>query len=192
MSDLADFRSYYLAASDDQLLLWASDAANLLPTARSALSEELERRHLPPFVVEAPPEVQSPKFGGWLLVYCFSALVIYPIWLVFNCIDRPSFALICAPHSVLVIGSGILLWKRNPRGLDWIRWAYLYLLTLFCLDLIALIFSGNFEALGTFIGSVLVGSIPLLLWWRYFRRSTYVRAIYGQNMRRLFGRKASG
>jgi hypothetical protein len=189
--DLMDFRSYYLTASDDQLLLWANDSANLLPTAREALREELERRNLVAQLAEIQPEPTTPKFGGWLAVYCFSSLFIYPIWLIFLWAKQPLLGVIGLPHSVFVIGSGILLWKRNPRGLAWVRWAYLYLLTLFCLDLVALAINHDLMATLDFIIDVGVGSIPLVLWWLYFRRSKYIRAMYGQNMRSLLGRKAS-
>jgi len=187
-----DFASYYASLSDDDLLRLTADVANLRPEAREALSTETQKRNLPCVSVDwnAQPEPKPPAGGGWLLLYCVGAVFINPIWLIFTTVNQPTVALIAAPDSVLLLGAGILLWKRNPRGLDWVRWSYLYLFGLLCVDFVVVAMGRNPEAIGAFIGETLVGLIPVLLWWLYFRRSKYIYAVYGQNIRPFFGKKS--
>jgi hypothetical protein len=188
-----DFASHYASLPDDELLRLTADVANLRPEAREALRAETQTRNLPCVTVDwnAQPKLEPLKIRGWLFLYCLGAVLINPVWLYFTVSSQPTLGLIVAPDSILVMGGGLLLWRRDPRGLDWVRWSYLYLFALLCLDLVVFAVEGNPEAIGYFVGSVLVGSIPLLLWWIYFRRSKYVRAVYGQNMRSLFGKKSS-
>ena len=118
-------------------------------------------------------------------MYCISALVVYPVWLIITAIQRPLFGVFGVPHAVLVIGSGVMLARRNPRGLIWLRWALIAMLVLFLLSSITVFLSsGPIDDLYFIVGSA-IGMIPMALWWAYFRRSKRVREIYGDNMKGL-------
>jgi hypothetical protein len=41
------------------------------------------------------------------------------------------------------------------------------------------------ESFLDYVFGVFFGSIPLILWWLYFRKSKLVREIYGHNMKGL-------
>jgi hypothetical protein len=188
---MPDFARHYAASSDEALLRWADDVVNLVPAARTALLAEMQRRQLVVENVEweAAPPTKPVRMGGWLWLYCIGSVGIYPIWAIANTIQKPAFGVILLPHAILQIGAGVMLWRRNPRGLRWLRWAFLYIGVLFILGLATVLIQGDLFKIGDYIGDTLVGAIPTVLWWFYFRRSKHVRQVYGRNMDGILRKK---
>jgi TPR repeat protein len=149
---------------------------------------------LPTLDSTAAPVPAMQKIGGWLLFYCVCAVIVEPIVTLVNLAHYPIWAsiFIGLPLGVLHIGSGFLLWRRNPNGLRWVRWGLLYqfscVLFLLLLHLLSLGTSSPAWTL-SFVGTessevedVVKSLIPALIWWKYFRESQRVRATFGHNM----------
>lgn len=185
MSQPPDFQGHYNIASDDQLLLWADDVANLVPSARHALHAEMQRRGLSVEEIEWAKQPETPKLkvGGWLFLYCFSTVIADPIWLIITTAKQPSIGLFCAPYSLLLFWSGLLLWKKNPSGLRWVRRAFLLWAILLSLGFVVSVITRDALSTTYYAVDCILGSIPLFLWWRYFRKSKYINELYGENMR---------
>ena len=192
MSAPRDYSKHYAAASDDDLLRLADDVVSLLPRAREALRAEMGNRGLPVEKVDwnAQP-VQKVKMGGWLLVYCFGAVIIQPIWLAMTLYREPLSSIFLLPYGVILFVSGVLLWKGNPRGLVWVRRGFLLVAILACLMLPLVFLIDDTLSFINYIIDVSVGSIPVILWWMYFRKSKHVREVYGKNMDGLRRQKIS-
>ena len=182
-----DYTQLYSLSPDEDLSRLSLEVESLVPEAREALRLEMERRSLPVEAIDwtAQPEQRPPIVSGWLWLYCFISVFIYPIWVIVTLFRSPLLLdIILIPHSVLVIGSGVLLRKKNPKGLVWVRLSFLYLGALFCLMAPLALLKGV-ESFLDYVFGVFFGSIPLILWWLYFRKSKLVREIYGHNMKGL-------
>jgi ATP-dependent DNA helicase PIF1 len=174
-----DHSKSFSSISDDDLLRLADDAISLAPITRKALESELDRRTRPDKRSKTSSYSDSPKIGGWLLLYCFIACFVLPIWTLGLLLTAPLWLwLLFLPHSLLSGGAGILLWRRSPKGLHWARLSFLYLFTLTLGFVLLLISVGVGQAVSAFSAAV-----PSILWWIYFRKSGRVRAVYGQSMR---------
>jgi len=153
---------------------------------------EMERRSLPVETIDwtEQPE-QRASVSGWLWLYCFSSVFIYPIWALVTLFRGPFLlSILLIPNAVLVIGSGLYLRKENPKGLTWARLNFLYLGALFCLIAPLSLLKG-IESFFDYVIGVFFGSIPLILWWLYFRKSKLVCEIYGHNMKGLPWQRSS-
>ena len=178
------YAHHYASLSEDDLQRLTLDVKSLVPEARVALRREMERRHLQADRIDwtAQPISNVDTVGGWLLFYCVSAVIVLPLWLVVALPQYPLWvALLFLPPSVLYVGSGLLLWRRNPNGLRWVRWSLLYLFAVALMLLLLALVSVNSQV----IPGLVVGSIPSILWWKYFRKSQRVHAIFGHNMQAL-------
>ena len=176
-----------LHAEQEQLGEFPQIAHNPVPSSPS----------LPTLDSTAAPVPAMQNIGGLLLFYCVCAVIIIPIWTLATLAQGPIWAsLFLSPLGVLRhIGSGLLLWRRNPNGIRWVRWGLLYqfscLLFLLLLHLLSLGTSSPAWTL-SFVGTessevadVVKSLIPALIWWKYFRESKRVRATFGHNMEGL-------
>lgn len=189
---MPDFARHYAASSDEALLRWADDVENLVPEARGALMEEMDRRRLVTDGVQwdAPAPSRDPRAPGWIFIYCFGALVIDPIWTLLTVGKEPRLAFIFVPYCVLLATSAVMLLRRSPRALRVVRWCFIYYLSVVVLGLLAVFLTGGILQFFDFALKALFGSILLILWWFYFRRSKMVRAVYGKNMDGLWAKAA--
>ena len=182
MNTVESFAEHYASMPDDDLQRLSLEVATLVPNAREALRAELERRQFSvvdiDWTAQPRPDSDLQTVGGWLLFYCVCAVIIQPIWMLVALLEYPIWLfLFVLPLGILQTGAGLLLWKRNPKGLRWSRWGFLY--TFGCALLLLLL------SLGKAIPAVVMGSLPTVLWWTYFRRSQRVKAVFGHNMQGL-------
>jgi hypothetical protein len=177
------FVEHYASLPQEDLHRLSLDVQSLTPQAREALRQEMRRRQISTEAVDwtAQPEQVSDlqRIGGWLLFYCVCAVVFLPIWMLVALPQGPLWvALLLLPSGVIQVGSGLLLWRRNPSGLRWVRCGLLYLLAVFLLSFLLSLASLNPQA----ILYCVVGSLPSIVWWKYFRKSQRVHAVFGRNM----------
>jgi hypothetical protein len=187
------FAERYAAMPEFELERLSLDVESLVPQAREALRQEMERRSL---VVESidwaaqQPTPKMDKVGGWLLFYCVGATIVTPIWSLGSLSQGPShLSLFLLPLTVLQVSAGILLWRRNPKGLRWARWAFLYFFCFAIFLILVSLMTANPEAIGGVVVGAIAASTVNLGWWIYFRTSLRVNAVFGCNMEGLPGRR---
>ena len=188
------FAERYAAMPEVELERLSLDVESLVPDAREALRQEMERRSLAVESVEwtAQPVSKMDTVGGWLLFYCVCTVIVMPIWMLGTLLQEPTLlSLFLLPLNVLQVGAGILLWRRNLKGLRWVRWAFLYFFCCAILLILLSLMTANPETIGGAIAGVMVGAIGNVLWWMYFRKSLRVHTIFGHNMEGFPGRHRS-
>jgi hypothetical protein len=181
------YRKHYSALADEDIVRLTTDVANLLPNAREALRNEMASRQLPVEGIEwDTDQIQPPpRVGGWLWLYCVGAVIVTPIWLITTLYRQPLSSIFILPYAVIVFTSGVLLWRGNPRGLVWVRRSFLYIMIFACLMLPFSFVTNGLLSFLEYVTGVAVSSIPVILWWFYFRRSKLVHSVYGRNMEGL-------
>ena len=190
IQSLEDYVRHYSLSSDEDLSRLSLDVQSLVPEAREALRLEMERRSLPVEAIDwtVQPVFKMDTVGGWLLFYCVCSVIFLPLWMLVDLPKGPLWvALLLLPSGILQVGSGLLLWRRNPKGLRWVRWGLLYVLALFLLFLLLSLVSLN----PVTILYCVVSSAPSIIWWKYFRQSQRIHDIFGHNMEGLPWRRNS-
>jgi len=143
------------------------------PIPPSPLLPTLESTDVP------APAIQT--IGGWLLLFCVCAVILEPVGMLVTLQQYPLWvSLFFLPLGVLHVGSGLLLWRRNPKGLRWVR---RFFLAFFCWSfvLLFLLSLGDPKEIPGQLGSL----VWALVWWKYLRESKRVRATFGHNMEGL-------
>ena len=192
MTSTEAFAARYSKMTREELERIAADEENLLPEALQALRAELNRR--PP--EEQVSEISSdPLFGvrGWLAFYCFGAIVgsLAQISKI-PAIDLHSPLSICFTffgYFVVAFGviTGVSVAMEAGSALRFVLIYFILQATILGLLTLEgiLTFTWNPQLAkqgGELIGTGIVGAIPWVIWFWYFKVSKRVRATFGRNL----------
>ncbi len=189
---IANFGDSYSKMSDEELSRLLSDEGSLVPEAIEALHAELQRRpQIPNTIVVVEPQADPlTGIGGWLALWCFGSIVGALLQLrnapALNPESLLSIVFFVIFYAVLTlnvtVGICVACGASFALRLVFINFIALFILAALIMVVGVLTAFVSPEQGGELIGGALAATVPVAIWFWYFKVSKRVRNTFGRNM----------